>query len=137
MPRGRSAAKRQKKSRKRGKGSKRRKLKRRLKTDAMTHAKRRHARTRGHRHKARMYHEVQTVNRLLSHLLKTASSTENKPYNFDRRHHTKDPEYAWSDERTKQFKRGFPAPDVNMLRPQGETLPPHHGNFPNWYELAD
>ena len=139
MPRRRSGTKQ--KSRKRSRsGSKRkrkRKLKRRHKTDALTHAKRRHARSRNHTHKARMVKEVEHVNALLTQLLQTASSTESKPYHFDKRHHTKDPEYAWSNERTKQFKQGFPAPDVNFWRPQGETLPPSRGNFPNWYELAD
>ncbi|MBN93254.1 MAG: hypothetical protein CL928_04170 [Deltaproteobacteria bacterium] len=84
-----------------------------------------------------MVKEVEHVNALLTQLLQTAASTESKPYHYDKRHYTKDPEYAWSDERTKQFKQGFPAPDVTFWRPQGESLPPSRGNFPNWYELAD
>ena len=107
-----------------------RKIKRRHKTDALTHAKRRHARTQRHSHKARMYHEAQTINRLLSHLLQTASSTEALPYHFDKRHHTKDPEYRWETAQRREFKQGFPAPDVSMLRPQADDLPPHWGNYP-------
>ena len=134
MPRRRSGKKRKRSrsARKRG-----RKIKRRHKTDAMTHAKRRHARSRAHSHKHRVINEVQTVNALLTQLLQTAASTESKPYHYDKRHYTKDPEYAWSDERTQQFKQGFPAPDVNFWRPQGDALPPSRGNFPNWYERAD
>ena len=63
-----------------------------------------------------MLDEVQNVNALLAQLLQTAASTESKPYHYDKRHYSKDPEYAWSDERTQQFKQGFPAPDVNWPR---------------------
>ena len=132
MPRRRSGTKQ--KSRKRSRsGSKRkrkRKLKRRHKTDALTHAKRRHARSRAHTHKNRMVKEVEHVNALLTQLLQTASSTESKPYHFDKRHHTKDPEYRWETDDRQAFKKGFPAPDVSMLRPQGRDLPPHWGNYP-------
>ena len=119
-----------KKKRKGSRKKRKRKIKRKHKTDALTHAKRRHARTRRHSHKARMYHEAQTVNRLLSHLLQTASSTEADPYHFDKRHHTKDPEYRWETAPRREFKQGFPAPDVSMLRPQADDLPPHWGNYP-------
>ena len=129
MPRPKRTPKRTKK-RSGSRKKKKRKIKRRHKTDALTHAKRRHARTRRHTHKARMYHEAQTVNRLLSHLLQTASSTEALPYHFDKRHHTKDPEYRWETAQRREFKQGFPAPDVSMLRPQGEDMPPHRGNYP-------
>ena len=138
MPRrSRTKQKAKKRSRSGTKRKRKRKLKRRHKTDALTHAKRRHARSRNHTHKARMVREVETVNALLTQLLQTASSTESKPYHFDKRHHTKDPEYAWSNENTQKFKRGFPAPDVNFWRPQGENLPPSRGNYPNWTELVD
>ena len=119
-----------KKKRKGSRKKRKRKIKRKHKTDALTHAKRRHARTRRHSHKARMYHEAQTVNRLLSHLLQTASSTEALPYHFDKRHYSKDPEYRWETQVRREFKQGFPAPDVSMLRPQAEDLPPHWGNYP-------
>ena len=131
MPKRRSAKKRSR-SRKR-----QRKLKRKHLTDKQTHALRRHARSRRHAHKSRVVREISTVNALLTQLLQTASSTEDQPYHYDKRHYSKDPEYAWSDERTQQFKQGFPAPDVNFWRPQGDALPPSRGNFPNWYERAD
>ena len=70
------------------------------------------------------------MNYLLHQILKTASSTDEKPYNYHPRHHTKDPEYRWDNATTQEFKRGFPAPDVSMLRPQGEDVPPHRGNYP-------
>ena len=70
------------------------------------------------------------TNFLLKALLKTASSTEDDPYNYHPRHFSKDPEYKWDSERKQEFKRGFPAPDVSMLRPQGDAVPPHRGNYP-------
>ena len=115
MPRKRSAraaSKKKKKSAKKRKPRKR-KLKRRHKTDKHSHAARRHH---NHpTHQRRMFREVETVNALLTQLLKTASSTESDPYHYDKRHYTKDPEYKHSDERMQEFKRGFPAPDVSML----------------------
>ena len=128
--RGRSRSRNKKKRR-------RRKLNRKLRTDRKTHAMRRHARSRNHLHKHRVLKEVETVNALLTQLLQTASSTENKPYHYDKRHPTKDPEYAWSSAAVKSFKDGFPAPDVHFWRPQSETLPPSRGNFPDWHQMAD
>jgi hypothetical protein len=81
-----------------------------------------------------MFKEAETMNYLLNQILKTASSTDEKPYNYHPRHHSKDPEYKWSNKRTKKFKRGFAAPDFSMLRPQGDVEPPHRGNFPNPHE---
>ena len=132
MPRRKTPKKRSRSRSKSRKGAARRKRKltRRHKTDAMTHAKRRHARSRSHAHKARMVHEVQSVNALLTQLLQTASSTEAQPYHFDKRHFTKDPEYRWETQERRQFKQRFPAPDVSMLRPQSDDLPPHWGNYP-------
>ena len=117
-------------------GKKRRKIKRKHKTDKLTHAKRRHARTHKHQHKARMVHEVKTVNSLLSQLLKTAAPTETgaDPYHYDKGHYTKDPEYKWSNPATQKFKQGFPAPQVNFWRPQGAALPTYRGNYPQWRE---
>ena len=98
------------------------------------------SRVKGH-HK-RLYDEAELTNFLLNSLLKTASSTEDKPYNYHPRHHSKDPEYAFYPKvvrggrrrpgEMQEFKQGFPAPDVSMLRPQGEYMPPHRGNFPGW-----
>ena len=83
-------------------------------------------------HRKKMHQEVESLNYLLHQLLKTASSTEAKPYHYHPRHHTKDPEYAFSSARQQRFKRGFPAPDVSFLRSQGEGLPPHSANYPQW-----
>ena len=87
------------------------------------------SRVKGH-HK-RLYDEAELTNFLLNSLLKTASSTEDKPYNYHPRHHSKDPEYAHSGARMQEFKRGFPTPDVTMLRHR-EDQAPHRGNFPGW-----
>ena len=70
-----------------------------------------------------MYDEAELTNFLLNSLLKTASSPEDKPYNYNPRHHTKDPEYAHSGPEMKEFKRGFPAPDVTMLRHREDEGP--------------
>ena len=128
MPKRRSAKKR---SRSRSRSRKRqRKLKRKHLTDKQTHALRRHARSRRHAHKSRVVREISTVNALLTQLLQTASSTEDQPYHYDKRHYTKDPEYRWETQERREFKQGFPAPDVSMLRPQSSSLPPHWGNYP-------
>ena len=108
MPRRRSASKKKTKRKPR-----RRKLRRRHKTDKHSHTTRRHHKHPGHQR--RILSEVETVNTLLTQLLKTASSTESDPYHYDKRHYTKDPEYKHSDQRMQEFKRGFPAPDVSML----------------------
>ena len=103
------------------------------KTSRARHAyrkRRKKSRVTGH-HK-RMYDEAELTNFLLNSLLKTASSTDDKPYNYNPRHHTRDPEYAHSSERVQEFKRGIPTPDVTMLRHQGEDQAPHRGNFPGW-----
>jgi hypothetical protein len=73
-----------------------------------------------------MVAEAQLTNTLLEAIAKQSNP------GIMPRHHTNDPEYAFSNDRTKEFKRGFPAPDVNFLRPQGAGLPPSRGNYPNW-----
>ena len=128
MPRRRSASKKKTKSAKKRK-PRRRKLRRRHKTDKHSHTTRRHHKHPGHQR--RILSEVETVNTLLTQLLKTASSTESDPYHYDKRHYTKDPEYKFSGERMQEFKQGFPAPDVSMLRAPGQQ-PPHRGYFPDY-----
>ena len=126
MPRRRSTSKKKTKSAKKRK-PRRRKLKRRHKTDKHSHTTRRHHKHPGHQR--RILSEVETVNTLLTQL-QTASSTESNPYHYDKRHYTKDPEYRWETQERQEFKKGFPAPDVSMLRPQADDLPPHWGNYP-------
>ena len=94
--------------------------------------KRRHRASRVHGHHKRMRKETETMNYLLHQLLKTAASTDAKPYHYEPRHHSRDPEYKFSDARTKEFKRGLPAADVHFWRPQGSDMPPSRGNFPGW-----
>ena len=88
--------------------------------------KRRHPRSRRTQHHGRMVAEAQLTNTLLEAIAKQSNP------GIQPRHYTNDPEYAFSNDRTKEFKRGFPAPDVNFLRPQGAGLPPSRGNYPNW-----
>ena len=73
-----------------------------------------------------MVAEAQLTNTLLEAIAKKSNP------GIMPRHYTNDPEYAFSDDRTKEFKRGFPAPDVNFWRVQGAGLPPSRGNYPNW-----
>ena len=87
------------KKRKGSKKKRKRKLKRRHKTDKHSHARRRHAKTRAHGHKHKMLREAQNTNALLTQFLKMGAGTEDAPYHYDKRHHTKDPEYRWSDAR--------------------------------------
>ena len=94
--------------------------------------KRRHRASRVHGHHKRMRKETETMNYLLHQLLKTASSTDAQPYHYEPRHHSRDPEYAFSDARTKEFKRGLPAADTHFWRPQGSGMPPSRGNYPGW-----
>jgi hypothetical protein len=77
-----------------------------------------------------MLHEAHNTNALLTQFLKMGAGTEDAPYHYDKRHHTKDPEYRWETQERQEFKKGFPAPDVSMLRPQSGNLPPHWGNYP-------
>ena len=116
------------------KSAKKKKRARPYKRDAKKHARRRYARRHpkskiDHRHRIRT--EVESLNYLLHQLLKTASADPQEPYQYHPRHHTKDPEYEFSTKRMKEFKRGFPAPDVSFLRPQGKE-PPHRGTFYEW-----
>ena len=71
--------------------------------------RRRHPTSKVHGHHKRMRRESETMNYLLHQLLKTASSTETDPYNYEPRHHSKDPEYKFAGERMQEFKRGVPA----------------------------
>ena len=79
-----------------------------------------------------MLREAQNVNSLLTQLLKTSAphAEGTDPYHYDKRHYTKDPEYQWETQDRQEFKKGFPAPDVSMLRPQSDSMPPHLGNYP-------
>jgi len=79
-----------------------------------------------------MRDEAELSNYLLHQVLQTAASTDADPYNYEPRHHSKDPEYNFSSGRTKEFKRHIPASDTNFWRPQGKGMPPHRGNFPGW-----
>ena len=119
-----------KKSRKKKKG-----IKRPYKTDKHSRAraryrKRRHPASSIHGHHKRLRDESELTNYLLHQLLKTASSTDADPYNYNPRHFSKDPEYRWDSQLRQRFKRGFPAPDVSLLRSQHSSLPPHWGNYP-------
>ena len=91
--------------------------------------KRRHRQSRITGHGKRALKEAEFTNYLLKQLLKHADEEE---YHSHPRHATKDPEYQFSDARTRAFKDGFPAPDVHFWRPQGTDAPPHLGNFPNY-----
>ena len=94
--------------------------------------KRRHKHSRVTGHHNRALKEAQMSNFLMNALLKTAASTDTEPYHYHPRHHTNDPEYGFSGPRVRTFKKGFPAPDVHFWRPQGDAVPPHRGNFPDW-----
>jgi len=96
------------------------------------HKKRRHPASAPRGHRKRMIKEAELMNYLLHQVLKTAASTDADPYHYEPRHYSKDPEYKFSGPRMREFKRGVPASDTNFLRPQGENMPPHRGNFPGW-----
>ena len=104
--------------------------KRPYRLDKLARAARRHRKRRKGRHATghhkRMLDEVVLLNRVLEQL-----ALVQKP-DLDRRHYRNDPEYAFSDKRMQGFKRGFPNPDVSMLRPQGAHALPHRGNFPGY-----
>ena len=123
-----------KKSKSRKKRPRRPKIKHPHTGDKLKRARRRYAKPRHPRskidHSARVRQDVEGLNYLLHQLLKTASSTDENPYHYHPRHHTRDPEYRWETRPRQRFKRGFPAPDVSMLRPQHKSLPPHLGNYP-------
>ena len=128
---------RQKARSKSKKKSRKKRAKRPYKLDKHSRArhryrKRRHKTSVVHGHKAHARQEAEMTNYLLNQMLKTMSSTEEKPYHYHPRHHENDPEFAFSDDKTQEFKKGFPAPDVNLWRPQGRGMPPSRGNFPGW-----
>ena len=112
----------------RSKVRKKRKRKRPYKRDKAAHVMRRVLKAAPHRRAMRQ--QTESLNYLLHQLLKTASSTEAKPYNYHPRHHSKDPEYAFASARQQRFKRGVPAPDTHFWRPQGRDMPTHRGNYP-------
>lgn len=122
---------------KKSKRPRRPKIKRPHTGDKLKRAKRRYRKPRHPRskinHSARIRQDredVEGLQYLLHQLLKTASSTEAKPYNYHPRHYSKDPEYAHSSARMQEFKRAQPAPDVHFWNPQGTHMPTHIGNFP-------
>ena len=91
------------------------------------HAKRRHRKRHPKSsvrssHK-RMFEEAETANYLLNQLLKTTSAEP--PYNYHPRHYTKDLEYKTGSARLREFKRGVPAPDVQMWRPPPYEMGPY------------
>ena len=114
--------------------SRRKKVKRPYKLDKESRArhryrKKRHKASAVHGHHKRLRDESELANYLLHQILKTAASTASRPYHYHPRHHSKDPEYDFSDAKTKEFKEGFAAPDVHFWRPQGEGMPPSRANF--------
>ena len=103
MPKKRKSSKRMK--------SRRRKGRKKVKRPYGKHNKAERIRARYHRarhvdHGPRMLKEAESLNYLLHQLLKTASSTEDKPYNYEPRHHSKDPEYAFSNPALQEFAAG-------------------------------
>ena len=116
----------------RAKRAKKKKRARPYKHDAKKHARRRYARRHPKskiNHQRRIRKEVESLNYLLHQLLKTASAEPEDPYQYHPRHHTKDPEFKFSNPRTQEFKKGHPATDTHFWSPQGDDLPPHIGNF--------
>ena len=119
---GKSAKKKGKKVhwRKKSRSSKKKKKRVRPTANKARHARRRHRKrhpaSRVSSHK-RLFEEAETANYLLHQLLKTTSADPLKPYHYHPRHHTKDLEYKTSNARMRAFKRGVPAPDVQMWRP--------------------
>ena len=89
------------------------------------HRRRRHKRSKVSGNKERRLKETRFTNMLLKALLKATVDD----VHYDPRHHTKDPEYKHSDDRTKEFKKGFNAPDTHFWRPQGESYKPYRTNF--------
>ena len=122
---------------KRKRKSRRKKVKRPYKLDKESRArhryrKKRHKSSAVHGHHKRLRDEAELANYLLNQILKTAASTEADPHHYHPRHHSKDPEFKYSGARTREFKQGFPAPDVHFWRPQGEGMPPSRANFRGW-----
>ena len=75
-----------------------------------------------------MFKEAETMNFLLNQLVKSQADPD---YNYQPRHHSRDPEYKYSGAAKQEFKRGVPAPDVNFFNaPKG--MPPYRPNFPAW-----
>ena len=95
-------------SKKRVMGSRKRKKRQRpYKRDKRAHKIRR----RKKHHRREMRRETKMMNYLLHQMLKTMSANaDGKPYHYEPRHHTKDPEYKWDSEERQEFKRGFRHP---------------------------
>ena len=126
-----------KRSKSRSKRRKKKSIKRPYRLDKVSrarhaHRKRRHPASAVHGHHKRLRDEAELTNYLLNQLLKTAASTEGQPYSYEPRHHTTDPEFAFSTPERREFKQGFPASDTHFWRPQGTGMPPSRGNFPGW-----
>ena len=129
MPKQKRKSSKRKKSGKKG----RRKVKRPYgKHNKAARIRARYHRARHVDHGPRMLKEAESLNYLLHQLLKTASATADKPYHYEPRHFSKDPEYAFSSPALQEFKRGVPAPDTHHWRPQGQDLPPYRGNYEAW-----
>ena len=81
-----------------------------------------------------------TASHWLRELLKLLTSADpefnEQHYHYDPRHFSKDPEYKYSDERTKAFKREIPAPDVHYFAPPGDQ-PTHLGNYSRFRKRED
>ena len=104
---------------------------RRYDTSKAARARRKHRRPRHRRsrvvgHHERQFREAEFTNQLLTALLKQVTDDEH----YHPRHHTKDPEYAFEDARTQEFRRGFNAPDTHFWRPPKEGAVPYVGNYP-------
>ena len=135
MPARKSAKKSARKSAKKkvhwrkGASAKKKKKRARPKAGKARHARRRHRkrhpRSRVASHHKRLFEEAETANYLLNQILKTTAAEPEKPYHYDPRHHTKDLEYATGNERLREFKKGVPAPDVQMWRPDPYEMGPY------------
>ena len=136
MPARKSAKKSARKSAKKkvhwrkGASAKKKKKKRaRPKAGKARHARRRHRKrhpkSRVASHHKRLFDEAETANYLLHQILKTTAADPDKPYHYDPRHYSKDLEYATGNERLREFKKGVPAPDVQMWRPDPYEMGPY------------
>ena len=103
---------------------KRKKKKRPYAVTKLRHARRRHARS--GRHHGRMLREAVALRHLMTHMLK---KQHKKDYHYDPRHYSNDPEYKYSDDATKAFKRDVPTVDTDFWRPQAPRGVPYAANF--------
>ena len=79
-----------------------------------------------------------TATHWLRELLKLLTGVQypEDKYHYDPRHYSKDPEYKWSDPRTRAFKKEIPAPDVHYFNPPGDQ-PPHLGMRGGFHKRDD